>query len=296
VTADTLLAALDLSFARRISFSVATVLEGENLACRAFAGLKNEPTEDSQTPAGSGPSIFHRSFEDEALQKLAEQSLTNRQPLEKQIEFGQSSVKARADYRPARPALGIFGAGDDAQPLLRLAKNLGWFVSVADGRSHLATPQRFPSADQISVLPMDQLPGSLAPQSSSATSRAAFAHLQREDAVVVMTHSFEQDAKILACLLASEAPPAYIGVLGPQRRTRELLAEAATLLHLPPTETSTQPDRWLARLHAPTGLDLGAEAPETIALSILAEIQKFRAKASALPMRQVRAASVALAG
>jgi hypothetical protein len=55
-----------------------------------------------------------------------------------------------------------------------------------------------------------------------------------------MTHSFEQDSAILACLLALANPPAYIGVLGPQRRTRELLGEAARLLNLPASAIAGQ--------------------------------------------------------
>ena len=128
-----------------------------------------------------------------------------------------------------------------------------------------------------------------------AESIPAFAALQQGDAAVVMTHSFEQDAKILACLLSLETPPAYIGVLGPQRRTRELLGEAAALLGVNDNATSLTIDAWLDRLHAPTGLDLGAESPETIALSVLAEIQKCRRGASALPMRQVRGDRVTIA-
>jgi hypothetical protein len=58
----------------------------------------------------------------------------------------------------------------------------------------------------------------------------ALANLRSQDAAIVMSHSFEQDTRALASLLAREARPAYIGVLGPQRRTRELLAEAARLL------------------------------------------------------------------
>ena len=81
--------------------------------------------------------------------------------------------------------------------------------------------------------------------------------------------------------------PAYLGVLGPQRRTREVLAEAARLLGLP--NIAERAEQWLAQLHAPTGLDLGAETPATIALSIVAEIQQTLNNASALPLRQVRA-------
>jgi xanthine dehydrogenase accessory factor len=114
---------------------------------------------------------------------------------------------------------------------------------------------------------------------------------------VVMTHSFEQDSRALASLLALEVGPSYIGVLGPQRRTRELLAEAARLLDRRPDQNSSNiatVERWLAQLHAPTGLDLGAESPETIALSIVAEIQKSLTGATALPLSEVRGAAPAI--
>jgi xanthine/CO dehydrogenase XdhC/CoxF family maturation factor len=169
-----------------------------------------------------------------------------------------------------------------------LAKELGWFVTLADGRSHLVKPERFPAADALSMLSIADLP-----VQPGVKPIQEFARIQPGDAVVVMSHSFEQDSKILASLLQLQAPPAYIGVLGPQRRTRELLAEAGRLLSLPEAEISTQVDRWMGCLHAPTGLDLGAESPETIALSILAEIQKERSIATALPLRDVRGAALA---
>ena len=106
-------------------------------------------------------------------------------------------------------------------------------------------------------------------------------HGQRRTPLKNLFQCFEQDARILAALMALEAPPAYIGVLGPQRRTRELLAEA--------TRTNdAQVERRLSQLHAPMGLDLGSESPETIAFSVLAEIQKSLAASTGLPLREVR--------
>jgi xanthine/CO dehydrogenase XdhC/CoxF family maturation factor len=284
-TAGPLLAALEQAFDRRIGLSVTTILEGAHLGRRAFAGLEPERSEGLLADAEAF------STGEDALQALADRSLARGESIESKIAQGETHVRAWADYRPARPALGIFGAGDDAQPLLRLAKELGWFVSVADGRSHLTTRERFPLADELFILPIKEIPGT-----ASERPLAAFDSLRAEDAAVVMTHSFEQDSKILACLLARGVPPAYVGVLGPQRRTRELLAEAVHLLNLPASAIAAQVDRWLAQLHAPTGLDLGAESPETIALSVLAEIQKLRTAASALPLREVRASQVAIAG
>jgi xanthine/CO dehydrogenase XdhC/CoxF family maturation factor len=79
-----------------------------------------------------------------------------------------------------------------------------------------------------------------------------------------MTHSYEQDRKILRVLLAKDMK--YIGVLGPRRRTERLIGEIAPALELTPAEC-------LARLHTPVGLDLGGHSPASIALSIAAELQ-----------------------
>jgi xanthine/CO dehydrogenase XdhC/CoxF family maturation factor len=284
-TAGPLLAALQQAFDRRAPLAVATVLEGGQIGRRAFAGLEDDPAEGVQAVA-------------DPLQKLAERALASRTSIEKEISAGGIGARVWVDFRPARPGLWIFGAGDDAKPLLHLAKELGWFVAVADGRLHLATRERFSLADEVRALSIGELPAiqfvsQPAGRSGSPASRAAspVANLLAQDAAVVMSHSFEQDARILAALLALDAPPAYIGVLGPRRRTRELLAEAAHLLGLPvdpASATAAQIERWLAQLHSPMGLDLGAESPETIAFSVLAEIQKSLAAATALPLREVR--------
>jgi xanthine/CO dehydrogenase XdhC/CoxF family maturation factor len=282
-TASPVLAALQQAFERRVPLAVATVLDGPQIGRRAFAGLgpsETDPARPKPAQTGMGP-----------LQELAERSLAGRETIEREIASGEASARAFAAYLPARPGLAIFGAGDDAQPLLRQAKELGWFVSVADGRTQLASRSRFPMADALSILPIQDLPDIRLDESVTA-----FTGIQPGDAAIVMTHSFEQDSKILACLLTLPRRPAYVGVLGPHRRTRELLGEAAHLLKLPASAMADQADRWLADLHAPTGLDLGAESPETIALSILAEIQKLRTSATALPLREVRAAQVTIAG
>jgi len=281
-TAQPFLAALDGAFSERSALAVATVLEGPLLGRRAFAGtVLTRSAHSSMSDGAQGPAA-------EELQTLADRSQRSQTSMESKMEMDGRPVKAWSSYRPARPGLAIFGAGDDALPLARLAKELGWFVTLADGRSHLVKPERFPAADALSMLSIADLP-----VQPGVKPIQEFARIQPGDAVVVMSHSFEQDSKILASLLQLQAPPAYIGVLGPQRRTRELLAEAGRLLSLPEAEISTQVDRWMGCLHAPTGLDLGAESPETIALSILAEIQKERSIATALPLRDVRGAALA---
>ncbi len=144
------------------------------------------------------------------------------------------------------PALFVFGAGDDAQPLVAFAAQLGWHIAVADGRAHLARPERFPQAARV---------GSL---------RELLAAPGPHDAAVVMTHSYEQDCQILRALLPR--PLGYLGILGPRRRTLHLIDALAPELALPP-------EACMERLHSPVGLDIGAHSPATIALSIAAELQ-----------------------
>ena len=272
-TAATLLVGLKAAFDARTPLAVATILEGPRIGQRAFSGLSQGVTAIGEDASRSCEST---------LAELAAMALETRTSIEQNILLDGESTRVWADYRAARPGLWIFGAGDDAKPLLHLARELGWFVVVADGRSHLATKSRFAAADDVLSLPIAELPDA----------SPAYHDLHPSDAAVMMTHSFEQDSRILASLLGNgqECPLTYIGVLGPQRRTRELLAEAARLLHLP--ATTERIERWLAQIHAPMGLDLGSDTPASIALSIVAEIQQAITAATALPLRQVRATSV----
>jgi xanthine/CO dehydrogenase XdhC/CoxF family maturation factor len=277
-TAGPLLHALKAAFDVRKPLAIATILEGPHAGQRAYARLSAKIDGVQHEGARS----FCANDLEAELQVLADEALERRSSIERNISVGENVLRAWADYRAARPGLWIFGAGDDAQPLLRLARELGWFVAVADGRSHLVTKNRFAAAADVRALIISELPARAAQQLS----------LLPTDAAVLMTHSFEQDSHILASLLddARQSPFAYIGVLGPQRRTREALVEAARLMQLTPN-----PDRidgWLAQLHAPTGIDLGADTPASIALSILAEIQQTLNAATALPLRRVRAPKV----
>jgi len=264
-TADPLLRALKAAWDIRKPLAIATILDGPRIGQRAFSG---------QTAAG----------EADPLQTMADEAFTERTSIDRAIVLDGEPTRVWADYRAARPGLWIFGAGDDARPLLKLARELGWFVAIADGRSHLATKSRFGAADEVRVLDLSQLPN---PAGNSLP-------LLRTDAAVLMTHSFEQDSRILAALMTDDLqfPYAYVGVLGPQRRTREALAEAARLRGLDLATDGLE--SMLAQLHAPTGLDLGADTSASIALSILAEIQQVLNAASALPLRQVRATNPAV--
>jgi len=150
----------------------------------------------------------------------------------------------------APPALVIFGAGEDVRPLVRLAKEVGWHVTVVDSRAAYAAAGRFPKADAITVAPATGATRSLAGDGSG------FA--------VLMTHRYAEDLQLLRQLLPH--PLAYLGLLGPRKRTDRLLAQLRA-------EGFVPDEMMLSRLHAPIGLDLGGNTPETVALAVMAEMQ-----------------------
>ena len=143
-------------------------------------------------------------------------------------------------------ALLVCGAGADAVPLVRLATELGWRVTVVDQRAAYARPDRFPGAS-VRLVGDDEV--------LEATGAA--------DAAVVMAHHYERDQARVRALLAGGV--AYIGVLGPRHRTARMLEELGVS------------EQDAARLYAPVGLDIGAETPDEIALAIVAEVQGVKA-------------------
>lgn len=153
----------------------------------------------------------------------------------------------------------IFGAGDDAQPVVRFASDLGWEVTVADGRSHLLRRERFPSARHLRALP-------LGTQASPGPDYHLADHLGMNacDCAVILTHSYEQDRHLLRDLLIQ--PLRYLGILGPLHRTHRILGCICREIELSEQEC-------MKRLHAPVGLRIGVDNPAVIALSIVAEIQ-----------------------
>lgn len=155
--------------------------------------------------------------------------------------------------RPPR-RLVICGAGHDALPVHRLATELGWDMHVVDFRPAQLVPTRFPDAT-THLLASDKL---------------ALLPLEEGCAVVIMSHHLVYDGRLLEAALRSPLP-AYVGVLGPSKRTTELLESL-------PKAVSRE------RLHAPVGLALGGEGPAAVALAIVAEVHAVLSGAPAIPM------------
>ncbi len=146
----------------------------------------------------------------------------------------------------------VLGAGEDARPVVELAAAVGFAVTVADGRPQLARAERFPRAERVICLGDDLDEG------------CARIGIGAKDAVVLMTHSYEQDRALLVATLPLGLK--YLGLLGAKHRSSLLVSEAAVMLDRSVAECCE-------RLFAPVGMDLGGDGPEAIALSIVAEVQ-----------------------
>jgi xanthine dehydrogenase accessory factor len=144
----------------------------------------------------------------------------------------------------------IFGGGFDARPVSQLAKSLGWDVQVTDECVAHIAPIFFPSADKLSLCHRDFIDRDF--------------NLTPYTACVLMSHNYEYDRDVLKKVIKSEAP--YIGILGPRKRFDKMQEE---FLKGGLVLTADQ----LQRVHSPIGLDIGAEAPDEIAVSIIAEVQ-----------------------
>ncbi len=168
----------------------------------------------------------------------------------------------------ARPAhMVIVGAIHIAIPLHRLARVMGYRVTVVDARAQFATAERFPEADELLVAwPDDALAGMT---------------IDRSTAVVVLTHDPKFDMPALRAVLPTAA--GYVGAIG-SRKTNANRFDALR------QEGFTEEQ--LARVHGPIGLDLGGRGAEETALGIMAEVTAVRYGGTAAPMREKKAAAV----
>ncbi len=147
----------------------------------------------------------------------------------------------------ALPAVYIFGAGHIAQPLSRMAGIAGFKVTVVDDRPTFANRERFPEADAIYGESFDE----------------AFSQLEAGDNsyIVIVTRGHLHDQHVLKWALGTDAR--YIGMIGSKRKINTIYKSL---------KEEGVPEGEFKRVHAPIGLDIGAETPEEIAVSILAEI------------------------
>lgn len=181
----------------------------------------------------------------------------------KRYETRDGYVDVFLEVVQPRPRLVVFGAGFDVVPVVGLAKNLGWHTTVVDTRARTSSGGRFHEADAVLLARPEDVINEVV--------------LSERTMVVVMTHNYLHDLELLRQLLPQ--PLRYLGCLGPKRRTERLLLE---LFDGDPLRAGTA----LRRLHAPTGLDIGADTPEEIALSIVSEIKAVLAQRPGAQLRE----------
>ncbi|HEX8687474.1 MAG TPA: XdhC family protein [Pyrinomonadaceae bacterium] len=161
----------------------------------------------------------------------------------------------------------VFGAGQDALPVVALARTLGWQTEVVDPQARPVSLSRFALADRVTLARPEDV--------------GSRVNITPRTLTLLMSHNYSHDLALLRFLLAS--PACYIGVMGPRRRTERMLSELAAS-----EETPFPEEAELTRLYSPAGLDVGANAPAEIALSIVAEMRAVLAGRRGQMLRERR--------
>jgi xanthine/CO dehydrogenase XdhC/CoxF family maturation factor len=185
-----------------------------------------------------------------AIVSDALKAMQNGRSMNKEYELPGGKVEVFIEVVQSPMPLVIFGAGHDAIPVVRLAKELGWNITVVDGRPAFATKERFPQADNVILSKPEDVSKNVS--------------IDPRGAAIIMTHNYNHDVVILRQVLP--LPLRYLGVLGPKKRTQKTLEDLRK-------EGIGQPDEAMNHIYSPVGIDIGAETPEEIALAIISEIQ-----------------------
>ena len=213
-------------------------------------------SEDSDLPRGAtwidwGADSLAWQMPDDRMSAIRNQSNTlgkmSKPKLLRQPSRGGAFAALHAPITPI-PRLLILGAGPDAVPLVAIADEVGWFITVVDHRQVRIDDPAFSAVEHRLCIPIKEFPSAV--------------ELDQYAAAVVMSHNLEADGQYLSQLTTTTGIH-YIGLLGPKAR-RDRLVEAHDLGN----------PAFADRLHGPAGVPIGADSPETIALSILADIHQ----------------------
>ncbi len=216
--------------------AVATVVAGADIGAKAVI------ESGVGYVAGQLPADIAGDVLDDAVQLIdREQSRT--------LEYGQREVFI--ETVAPQPRLLIFGAGHIAQSLAAMAPELGFEVIVADARKIWATRERFPTVDRLVVAWPDEVLGEIEPDGRTY--------------VVLLSHDARFEDPVFPAV--RHTPVRYLGALG-SRRTARARAERLA--------SAGWSDEEIAKIHAPIGIDIGAEHPAEVAVSILAEMVRAR--------------------
>ncbi len=205
--------------------------------------------------------------EHELLEQIVEQSqwvFKDKRSVFAELSFqkGKSHIFIQ-NYQPPVKLI-IVGAGNDAQILAQQSELLGWDVIVTDGRPTHANKERFTSSCQVIVSKPEETLKNI--------------EIDHRSCFVLMSHNYNYDLAVLNLLLNEQKIP-YIGILGPLKKYQRMLDDLKE-------EGFELNDEILQKIHAPVGLEIGAETPAEIGLSILSEIQSVLAGKSARPLKE----------
>ncbi|WP_420229457.1 XdhC family protein [Psychrobacter sp. ER1] len=187
------------------------------------------------------------------IEELAEYKLSDKNAEYVTVENGKVTTEWLVQRLQPQVRLLVCGAGNDVMPLVTMAKLQDWHVTVVDSRAQYATRMRFPQADVVMSL--------------SLNDSETLLKLSNNAAVALMSHSLSQDRARLAVLLEHSNNYKYLGQLGPRYRTERLINEISINLSNP-----TMLEAGIHKLHYPIGYKLGGDGPEALALGIMAEI------------------------
>lgn len=184
-------------------------------------------------------------------------ALALRQPQSIEASVGGAVIFEEVLLPPLR--LVVAGAGNDARPLIRLARDLGWQTILVDSREAIATAERFPEVDRIVHVRPEGLLETV--------------DVDARTAVVLATHHYVLDLEFLRALGGTPVP--YIGVIGSRNRLQSILRELE--------QEGTPLAR--GRVFGPAGLDIGSETPAEIALAVIAEVKAVLEQRTAVNLR-----------
>ncbi|RDC66300.1 XdhC family protein [Adhaeribacter pallidiroseus] len=186
----------------------------------------------------------------ELLAQEAMQVLKNQKSVIRNYQVQDKVISAFVEYLRPPVSVIVLGAGNDIQPLVQMASILGWLVTVIDGRTNYAVKNRFPLADKVLLAKPPQV--------------LDLIPVDGQTVFLLMTHNYNFDIAMLRQLIPLAVP--YVGVLGPKKKLTQMLTE------LQDEGLRFTPDQ-MQKVYGPLGLDIGAETPEEIALSVLSEIK-----------------------
>ena len=230
--------------------ALATVVDGPNVGAKLVVTTTEEPVGDLGHPELTRIVARDTLAELEAGRSGIRNYGPEGQTTPPEDLVNTPTVRVFVESWAPPPQMWIFGAVDFTAALAKVAKVLGYRVTVCDAREVFATRRRFPMADEVIV----SWPGPVFTQRGHT--------LSQRDAVCILTHDPKFDVPAVQGALGSRV--GYIGVMGSRKthaKRLERLAEAGV----------DQPEQ-LDRLMSPIGLDLGARTPEETAISICAEI------------------------